>query len=112
MTIEDVRDFYLALPDSDKEIFLAFVSHDLTIHGRGFRLDLSPTEQIRAFEGLNELQHQISGHISGLGLGTERYPDETLWQILIETAASHRLAGHLRSSLIRAGSPEYWSGRK
>lgn len=108
MTIAEVRAFYLALPDSDKQIFLSFVSNDLTVHGRAFQLDLSEADQIKAFRGLNEIQHQISGHISGLGLGRDRYPEVTLWEILLETAATHRLTGVLKSSLIRAGSPDYW----
>lgn len=112
MSIDDARDFYLALRDSDKQIFLAFVSHDLTIHGRAFELDLSQPDQITAFKGLNELQHQISGHISGLGLGRDKYPDETLWQILLETAAPYGLSGHIKSSLLRAGSPGYWEKLK
>ncbi len=103
MNIESVRDLYLALPDSDRQIFLAFVAHDLTIHGRGLGLDLSEREQIGAFKGLNELQHQISSHIANLGLGSDRYPDTVLWQILVETSAAHRLSGHLKSSLTRAG---------
>jgi hypothetical protein len=33
--------WYLELPDDKKQIFLAFVSNSLTIHGRGFGLELS-----------------------------------------------------------------------
>jgi hypothetical protein len=100
----DIRDWYLALTDPSKQIFLAIVSHQLTIHGRGFGLDLQGEQQTRAFKGLNELQHQISGHISGLGQGRDRYPDDVLWQILAETAAAYGLSSHLRQSLDRARS--------
>jgi hypothetical protein len=74
----DIRDWYLALTDPSKQIFLALVSHDLTIHGRGFGLDLQGELQTRAFKGLEELQHQRSGHISGLGQGRDSYPDDLL----------------------------------
>ena len=107
MNIEEMRHFYLALPDPDKQIFLAFVSHDLTIRGRGFGLDLVEMELVNAFKGLNELQHQISSHIAGLGLGSDRYPDDVLWQILLETAAGYRLRACLEGAISRAGSASY-----
>lgn len=108
MTGDELKQWYLSLTDSSKQIFLAFVSNDLTIHGRGFGLDLPVEQQSRAFKGLNELQHQISGHIAGLGLGRDRYPDDVLWQILAETAAAYGLANHLKSSLERSSSVQVW----
>jgi hypothetical protein len=95
----ELRDWYLALTDSDKQIFLALVSNHLTIHGREFGLHPASEQQARGFKGLNELQHQISGHIVGLGVGRDRYPDETLWQILAEKAAAYGLSPHLTASL-------------
>jgi hypothetical protein len=41
MINEEFRDWYLVLPDSQKQIFLAIVSFDLTIHGRSFGLELA-----------------------------------------------------------------------
>ena len=57
MNNNDLREWYLALTDSHKQIFLALVSSDLTIHGRALGLYFSGEEQARAFKGLNELQH-------------------------------------------------------
>jgi hypothetical protein len=105
---DDLRDWYLALTDSDKIIFLALASSDLTIHGREFGLHPPSEQQSRAFKGLNELQHQISGHIVGLGLGSDRYPDDALWQILAEKAAMYGLRNHLRDSLKFARSRDLW----
>ena len=51
---DELRDWYLALSDSDKQVFLSLVSNQLT---RCFGLDLAEVEQINAFKGLNELQH-------------------------------------------------------
>ena len=110
MTGDELRNWYVSLTDSSKQIFLALVSHDLTIHGRAFGLDLSTEQQSRAFKGLNELQHQISSHIAGLGLGRERYPDEVLWQIIVEKAAAYGLSNHLKRSLERVGSCKVWEG--
>jgi hypothetical protein len=108
----DIRGWYLALTDPSKQIFLALVSHDLTIHGRGFGLDPKGEQRTRAFKGLNELQHQISQHISALGLGRDRYPDDVLWQILAETAAAYGLGPHLRRSLQDARSKNLWDKLK
>jgi hypothetical protein len=108
MENDDLRDWYLALIDSDKQIFLGLVSSDLTIHGRELGLHPPGEQYWRAFKGLNELQHQISGHIVGLGLGCDRYPDDVLWQILAETAAAYGLGSHLRHSLDRARSKNLW----
>ena len=112
MDNDDLRDWYLALTDPDKQIFLALVSSDLTIHGREFGLHPPGEQQNRGFKGLNELQHQISGHIVGLGLGRDRYPDDVLWQILAEKAAAYGLSSHLRHSLEHARSRSLWDKPK
>ena len=109
MDNDDLRNWYLALTDSNKLIFLALVSSDLTIHGREFGLHPPSEQQSRGFKGLNELQHQISGHIIGLGSGDGRYSDEDLWQILAETAAAYGLRPHLRDSLKFARSRGRWN---
>ena len=95
----EFRDWYLGLTDSDKVIFLALVSGHLTIHGRAFGLDLSGEQQIMAFKGLNEIQHQIGFHIAEIGAKRERYPENTFLQILSEKASSFGLSSHLRQSL-------------
>ncbi|MCU1342234.1 MAG: hypothetical protein JWN92_1657 [Candidatus Acidoferrum typicum] len=99
MINEEIRDWYLGLPDTQKQIFLAVLSYHLTIHGRSFGVDLVGEKQSEAFKGLNELQHQISQHIAGIGLGTDRYPDTVFWQIIHEQAASYGLAAHLTKSI-------------
>jgi hypothetical protein len=108
---DELRNWYLALADSDKQVFLAFVSNHLTIHGRAFGLDLSGAEQSKAFKGLNELQHQISGHIAAIGLRHERYPDDVLWKILHEKAAAYGLIPHLGQSLDFARSRNVWESK-
>jgi hypothetical protein len=111
---DDLRSWYLALKDSDKQVFLALVSNHLTIHGRDFYRYPPETEPkakaIQAFEGLNELQHQISGHIAAIGLRRDRYPDDVLWKILDEKAAAYGLTAHLRQSLER--SRDFWDKSK
>jgi len=112
MNDEEARDLFLHLTDADRQIYLAMLSRDLTIHGRGFTVDLSEKQQVKAFKGLNEIQHQISSHIAHLGLQCGRYPDDVLWNILAETAAAHGLGAHLRTSLHRIASASYWTKSK
>jgi len=112
---DNLRDWYLELTDSDKQVFLALVSNDLTIHGRDFGLYQAGPEQSKAFsafKGLNELQHQISGHIAAIGLRANRYPDDVLWTILEEKAASYGLNAHLRHSLEFARGRDVWDKSK
>jgi hypothetical protein len=109
MDNDGLRDWFIALTDSDKQIFLAFVSNQLTIDGRGVGLYLSGERQIQAFKGLNELQHQISGHIAGLGLGRDRYPDDVLWKILDEKATAYGIRAQLHKSLESARSAKVWN---
>jgi hypothetical protein len=115
MTSPNIRlstEWYLGLPDSDKMILLALVSGHLTIHGRAFGLDLIGEEQIRAFKGLNELQHLISFHFAGIGTKQDRYPDDVFMQILFEKASSFGLSGHLTQSLDYARTRHYWEQTK
>jgi hypothetical protein len=109
---DELRSWYLTLPDSDKQIFLSFVSWQLTIHGRCFGLDLTGIEQINAFKGLNELQHQISSHVVAIGLRQERYPDEVFWNILNEKAAFYGILAHLKQSFDFARSRNAWDKSK
>jgi hypothetical protein len=109
---DELRDWYVSLSDSDKQTFLSFVSWQLTIHGRCFGLDLTGIEQINAFKGLNELQHQISSHMAAIGLRQNRYPDDVLWNILSEKAASYGILAHLKQSFDFARSRNSWDKLK
>lgn len=108
----NARNFYLALANADKQIFLALVSNYLTIHGRAFGLDLSGAEQIRAFQGLNELQHQLSSQIAAIGLGHDRYPDDVFLNGIDEKASYYGLSGHLKQSFDFAKSRDCWRTAK
>ena len=107
--MNDCKAWYLELPDNKKQVFLALVSNHLTVHGRVFGIDLSGEEQIEAFKGLNELQHQISSHIAAIGLARNRYPDDVLWNILQEKAANHKISTVLADSFQFARSRTCWT---
>lgn len=99
---EDLNRWYVSLQDSNKIVFLAAVSHQLTIHGRSFGIDLSGEQQVRALLGLNEIQHQISSHIGGIASNRERSPEDAILQMLTEKASAYGIAAQLHRSLERA----------
>lgn len=112
MTDNGLKDWYLGLLDSDKIIFLALVSAQLTIHGRAFGLDLSGEQKSRAFTGLNEIQHQVSNHIASLGMNSKRYPEDVFWNSIGEKAAYYGLSPHLSQSFSFARTRDFWARSK
>jgi hypothetical protein len=106
-----IGSWYVELPDSDKQIFLALVMAQLTIHGRALGLELSLEQQANAFVGLNELQHLISNHSVGIGMRSKRYPDDTFLAILRERALHYGISPHLLQSLEFARTRNYWETR-
>jgi hypothetical protein len=98
---EPLERWFSSSSDQEKIVFLAQLSHDLTIHGRAFEMDYLGKEQIAAFKGLNELQHGIAQHIAHLAAGTNRRSGDDIWQSLHGKAAHYRLSAHLRQSLER-----------
>ncbi|HLK54057.1 MAG TPA: hypothetical protein VKU42_11420 [Candidatus Angelobacter sp.] len=104
----EIKSWYSGLSEGKKQIFLAFVSHSLTVHGRTVRLDLAGEKQIAAFEGLNELHHQLSSQIAAIGLSRERYPDDVFWNVLDEKAGHYDISLALADSLKYAKSTSGW----
>jgi hypothetical protein len=104
----EIRDWYIGLPEPEKQIFLALVMAQLTIHGRAFGLDLPVEQQARAFIGLNELHHLMSNHSVGIGMQRERYPEGTFLEVLREKASQFGLLAHLVQSIDFARTRDYW----
>jgi hypothetical protein len=96
---EGLRRWFLASTDMRKVSFLAWLSNQLTVHGRCFALDLRGEEQTKAFKGLNELQHKISQEIGHLADGTKAMSAEHVWEGLHGTAEHYGLSAVLRQSL-------------
>jgi|GEM_PF-6461536 hypothetical protein len=109
MNGSDYKAFYLSLQESDKVAFLALVSAQLTIHGRAFGLDLKGKQLSNALLGLNELHHKLSEHIAAITLKDNRYPDDVLWQILLEQAEIYGLSVQLTQSFQFVASKGFWS---
>ena len=106
--MSEIKSWYLDLPNNKKQVFLAIVAHQLTVHARYAAYKLTGEQQIRELKGFNELQHQISSHIGAIGLSKERYPDEVLWQILQEKAEQHQISPDLAQSVQFARSLSCW----
>jgi hypothetical protein len=105
---DEIKSWYSGLSDGKKQIFLAFVSHSLTIHGRAVKLDLAGEKQIAAFEGLNELHHHLSSQIAAIGLGHKRYPDDVFWNVLDGKAEHYHISLALAASLKYSRSISSW----
>jgi len=101
---ENLKRWFLASTGIQKIRFLAWLSHDLTVHGRCYALDLTGAEQTKAFQGLNEIQHKISQEIGHLADGTKGRSTEDTWDALQLTAEHYGLSFDLRQSLERLAS--------
>lgn len=98
--MNEIKAWYLELPNDKKQVFLAIVAHQLTVHARYVAYELSGERQIRELKGLNELQHQISREA--------RYPDDVLWEILKEKAEQYQISPLLAQSIQFARSRSCW----
>jgi hypothetical protein len=107
--VNEIKTWYLKLPDDKKQVFLAIVAHQLTIHARYVVHEFSGEQQTAALKGLNELQHQISSHVAAIGLAAERYPDDVLWDILEEKAVQYQVSPELAQSIQFARSRSCWA---
>ncbi len=63
--LTEVKDWYLELPNPQKQRFLGAIGHDLTLSFRGYKEDaiLNP----KFWFGVNELHHALYGAINALG---------------------------------------------
>jgi hypothetical protein len=96
---QELSNWFSSCSDKEKIVFLAWLSHQLTIHGRSFGVGSEVREANRAFKGLNELQHTISQNIAHLAAGTNARTGEFVLEALDSKANHYGLAAHLRQSL-------------
>ena len=106
--MNEIRNWYVGLSDADKLTFLAQVMANLTIQGRAF-VDLPAEQRAKVLWGLNELQHQISNQCVGIGMSSERYPEEVFLNIIEEKALFYGLSAQLAWSFEYARSRDYWN---
>ena len=106
---DDLNSWFSSLSNTDKLIFIAYLMGYLTICGRDVAISLSGEQQVNAFTGLNELQHQISNYFTGIGKEHEVYPGDTILKILREKATHYGLSRQLQASLQYARDRNHWS---
>jgi len=91
-TMAEVKDWYLGLPNSQKQRFLAAVGLNLTISFRDSKPgNLNP----KSWFGVNELHHTLYGAIDVLGAGID---GKTVWDHIFFSARQYNLTGTLTST--------------
>ena len=91
------KEWYLELPNAQKQRFLGAVGHDLTLSFRGYKEDaiLNP----KFWFGVNELHHALYGAINALGAEIDI---QTVWDHLFFVARDYNLTDILTSRLAAA----------
>jgi len=97
MTIQEVLDLYSPLEDHEKVVFLAILSHALTISMRGlYDKAEDPKLLIEQLKGANEIQHQLSSQLRHHHLKDPKlFPDDIFMKTLVEKSTHYRINGEL-----------------
>jgi hypothetical protein len=95
--LTEAKDWYLELPNTQKQRFLGAVGHDLTLSFRGYKEDaiLNP----KFWFGVNELHNALYGAINALGAEIDI---QTVWDHLFFVARDYNLTDILTSRLAAA----------
>ena len=95
--LTEMKDWYLELPNTQKQRFLGAVGHDLTLSFRGYKEDaiLNP----KFWFGVNELHNALYGAINALGAEIDI---QTVWDHLFFVARDYNLTDVLASRLTSA----------
>jgi hypothetical protein len=95
--LTEVKDWYLELPNPQKQRFLGAVGHDLRLSFRGYKEDaiLNP----KFWFGVNELHYALYGAINALGAEVDI---QTVWDHLFFVARDYNLTDILISRLAAA----------
>jgi hypothetical protein len=95
--LAEVKDWYLELPNPQKQRFLGAVGHDLTLSFRGYKEDaiLNP----KFWFGVNELHHALYSGINALGAEIDV---QTIWDHLFFVARDYNLTDVLASRVAAA----------
>jgi hypothetical protein len=100
MTVDEAVSRYVAIPEDRKAWFLLRVSWWLTLYLRGCYDEADADLLAKKLKGANEIQHQLSsGAWSHLTGNPNRYPDDTLIQICVETAATYKIGGEFGAAM-------------
>src|SRR4051812_3484461 len=97
MTTYEIKPQFLAMPADRRTRLLSMVAYNLTVCARAASLpEVQDSTARRKLLGLNELLHLIAAQVMHLVKGDqERYPDDKLMDILLETAEMKHCEGEL-----------------
>ena len=103
------KTFLSALGPGDQALFLAYLSHELTVAARSYYSDEHDNAQrlIAAIKGTNEIQHRISAQLRYLlrGGSDQLFPTDALVDVLFAWAEAYKdepVTGHLMHALDRS----------
>ena len=96
-TMAEIKSWYLGLTNPQKQIFVATVGAHLTVLARS-------SENLGAFQGLNEVYQQLFNQIEAIGNVRVRPADSALWDKLHSLGREHKLTDGLRDALEHAKS--------
>jgi len=104
MANQELLDFYCGLGSSAKVRFLARAAYNLTVELRCDYDDaLDCKMRLQRLQGANELQHHLTAELAHhYNLDEKRYPDDVLFNILIEKAMFYEILPELLSAFSRA----------
>lgn len=92
---------YVQLPKEKKAPCLIAIAFNMTVEFRGLE-GLSDSEARTTAKGFNELQHKLLSQAAKELSDEDRYPDETFFAILRETAEMNGILASLQAALARS----------
>jgi hypothetical protein len=103
MTLDEAIARYIAIPDDRKAWLLLRLSWWLTVYLRGCYDEADVDLLATKLKAANEIQHHLSSEAwSHLAGNPNRYPDEALIRICVETAAMYKVGGEFGGAMTSA----------
>lgn len=101
MDVDGTISCFKALTTDQQAKFLVFLAWELTVVAReAYGADETEIGKPTLLRTINELQHQILGHLQKVLLGSgERFPDDVLLKVLFQISESAGHERYLKSAL-------------
>lgn len=106
MDRKETKEFLLSLNPSEQALFLAHLTHELTVSARYYYGADNESRTVAAMKQFNEIQHRVSAQLRYIltGATKERFPEQALIDVLFSWAESDErepVTGHLSYALDR-----------
>lgn len=100
MTNAEVVELYSNSSQEQKMLFLARISHELTIRARAaYEPGTENVTDPKLLRRINESQHGIAGTLAALLQNAPGYPDDVLVEILMGERESRRAVEHVVATM-------------